>query len=71
MASMIELIQELWQLKREIVSDDYDRALDALGPRSTDDDPRDIQRVRRCGPGRYRRSGLARRPIWKHWMVNA
>ena len=27
MSSMIELIQELWYLKRDIVSDDFDRAL--------------------------------------------
>ncbi|MDH5506813.1 MAG: DUF4910 domain-containing protein, partial [Anaerolineae bacterium] len=30
MASMLELIDELWFLKREIVSDDYDRALHRL-----------------------------------------
>lgn len=30
MASMMELIEELWFLKREIVSDDYDRALHRL-----------------------------------------
>jgi hypothetical protein len=27
MSSMAELIQELWFLKRDLVSDDYDRAL--------------------------------------------
>lgn len=31
MASMMELIQELWFLKRDLVSDDYDRALARLG----------------------------------------
>jgi aminopeptidase-like protein len=31
MASMMELIQELWFLKRDLVSDDYDRALAHLG----------------------------------------
>jgi aminopeptidase-like protein len=30
MASMMELVNELWMLKRDIVSDDYDRALDRL-----------------------------------------
>jgi len=31
MATMMELIEELWFLKRDIVSDDYDRALGRLG----------------------------------------
>lgn len=31
MASMMELIEELWFLKRDIISDDYDRALARLG----------------------------------------
>lgn len=31
MASMMELIEELWFLKRDLVSDDYDRALARLG----------------------------------------
>jgi len=30
-ASMMELIHELWYLKRDILSDDYDRALERLG----------------------------------------
>jgi aminopeptidase-like protein len=30
MASMMELVNELWMLRRDIVSDDYDRALDRL-----------------------------------------
>jgi aminopeptidase-like protein len=31
MASMLELIEELWHLEREIISDDFDRALSRLG----------------------------------------
>ena len=30
MAGMMDLIEELWFLKRDIISDDYDRALQRL-----------------------------------------
>ena len=36
---MIDLINELWFLKRDIVSDDFDRALHRLAEEVAHDDP--------------------------------
>ena len=73
MSSMIELIHDLWFLRRDLLSDGYDIALqrlaDQLSGRMEIHEYPTGERL--AGPGRCRRNGPATKPTWRRWMVAA
>jgi len=70
MTAMMDLIQELWTLKRDIVSDDFDKALYRLAselPMKIYEYPPEHN----VGPGRSRKNGPVMKVTLRHWTESA